>query len=73
MGEKPKFGVELDRQAGNPEARAYFLARFFGFFCVISSRVLTGIVSIRRASSSNEIGRDSFGVLALFMAEPGHG
>ncbi len=56
MGKKPKFGVTFGRQAGIPEGRAYFLARFFGFFfAAISSRVLTGIASMRRAISSSGI------------------
>lgn len=72
MGNKPEFELRYNGQAGNPEGRAYFLARFLGFFCTISSRVFTGIAIIRRASSSREIGVFSFASRALFMLESHH-
>ena len=73
MGEKPNFGVASLADRPVSEGRGYFLARFFGFFFVISSRVLTGIASMRRASSSSEIGVCSFACRALFMIFPCHG
>lgn len=74
MVDKPKFVVASGRDRPASEGRGYFLARFFVFFlCVISSRVLTGIASIRRASSSSETGVCSFACRALFMVESHHG
>lgn len=54
MGKKPTNGVSFGRQAGIEVA--YFFLRGFAFFFVISSRVLTGMASMRRASSSIDIG-----------------
>lgn len=56
MGEKPKNSITSLADRPVAKGRGYFFARFFGFFFVISSRVLTGIASMRRASSSSDKG-----------------
>ena len=54
MVDTPTIGAALSaRQAGIKAA--YLRLRGLGFFCVISSRVLTGVASIRRASSSSDM------------------
>jgi hypothetical protein len=59
MGDKPMRGIyHIGRD--RPVAKAaYFFLRGFAFFFVISSRVFTGIASIRRASSSRGITGES--------------
>ena len=54
---------------------AYFFLRGFAFFLAISSRVLTGMASIRRASSSRGIAGVSSGFRdrALVMVRFCHG
>ena len=68
MGEKPKKSLLFGRDRPAGEA-AYFFLRGFVFFFVNSSRVFTGMASIRRATSSSDIGRsgESF-FSADFMA-----
>lgn len=46
-------------------AYCFFLRGFRAFFCVISSRGLTGIASIRRASSASDIAGSSFSISLL--------
>ena len=64
MGKKPMRGVTSGRQAGG--GAAYFFLRDFAFFSTISACVLGGIESIRRASSSSDIGgRSGFGLVMV--------
>jgi len=56
MGDKPMRGIYHVGRDRPVAKAAYFFLRGFAFFFVISSRVLTGIASIRRATSSSDIG-----------------
>lgn len=73
MVDTPKLGAALfARQAGIKAA--YLHLRGLGFFCVIFSRILAGVASMRRAISSSDItGQSSFvccfGFCALGMVE----
>lgn len=56
MGDKPMRGIyhaARDRAAGGA---AYFFLRGFAFFLTSSTRSLGGVASIRRASSSSDMG-----------------
>lgn len=57
VGMMSSCGSEIDAVA--PDWLRYFFLRGFAFFLVISSRVLAGMASIRRASSSADIGGES--------------
>lgn len=60
------------RQAGS--GAAYFFLRGFAFFFTSSDRGFVGMASIRRASSSSDIGGSSVVLRGLFMVEVcGHG
>ena len=75
MVDKPSIGARPSaRQAGIEAAYGLRLRGFDFFLVVISSRVLTGIASIRRASSSSDIGGSSVCFLgrALFMVGVRH-
>ncbi len=75
MDNKPINAVSLLRQAGM-RGRYFFLRGFAFFLFVIWSRVLVGMVSMRRASSSSDMAGSSgasLGRRALFMVEVCHG
>lgn len=55
MGNKPKVAAALSGQIPGAIAAYFFLAGRLCGFCANSERVLTGMASIRRASSSTVI------------------
>lgn len=59
MVDKPSGGVVSSGRDRPVAEAAYFFLRGFAFFFTISAWVLGGMASIRRASSSTEIGGDS--------------
>ena len=67
MGEKPKKGLLFGRDRPAGEA-AYFFLRGFAFSAVISSRVFTGMASMRRATSSSDIGLSGKSFFSAFMS-----